>query len=43
MNTLILITRIYITAALAAAAILAVLLIAWTLAVGITFIAGVSA
>ena len=43
MDTLILITRIYITAALAAAAVLAILLMAWALAVGLTVLAGVAA
>ena len=43
MKTLTLIVRIYVTAALAAAAVLAVLMIAWTFAVGLTVIAGVSA
>lgn len=43
MKTLILITRIYITAALAAAAVLAILLMAWAFAVGLTVLAGVAA
>jgi len=43
MSVLILVTRIYITAALAAAAVIAILLLAWTFAVGLTVIAGVAA